>query len=278
MRLVAMSLYSRTEKVVSSFEPFKNGVGKVFDNLIDSESHQNGIRLSHNAESNKHLVVVVASSKGLCGSFHETLSRFLQERSKNLKNVEFLTIGTKAQDIVSRLAGAPEKPEMLGTLTGNTVFELGQTIMERIYENNYKSATLFCNTFLSFFSYRPIEIQLYPLIENPEKNPKEQSIRSFIKRSSKPQKESTRTTSFEETFVLEQSREQIFYTIAQRYGEAMIESYLLKSLLAEYSARFVSMDGATKNAENALESLNTLQHKLRQAGITKEVSELSRSI
>ena len=48
-------------------------------------------------------------------------------------------------------------------------------------------------------------------------------------------------------------------------------------MMAEQSARFISMDSSTQNAENLLKSMQLLYNKLRQAKITKELAELSSS-
>ena len=50
---------------------------------------------------------------------------------------------------------------------------------------------------------------------------------------------------------------------------------LFQSLLAEHAARFISMDSSTRNAKDMLESLQLNYNKLRQAKITRELTELS---
>jgi F-type H+-transporting ATPase subunit gamma len=49
---------------------------------------------------------------------------------------------------------------------------------------------------------------------------------------------------------------------------------LFQSLLAEHAARFISMDTATRNANSLLETTRLEYNKLRQAKITKELTEL----
>ena len=46
-------------------------------------------------------------------------------------------------------------------------------------------------------------------------------------------------------------------------------------MIAEYSARFRSMDSATRNANTLLETAERQYRKVRQAKITRELVELS---
>jgi F-type H+-transporting ATPase subunit gamma len=75
-------------------------------------------------------------------------------------------------------------------------------------------------------------------------------------------------------YLWEQEPQHILDTLVQQYIETQLQSLLFQSLLAEHAARFISMDSSTRNAENLLE-VNKLQYnKLRQAKITKELTEL----
>ena len=49
---------------------------------------------------------------------------------------------------------------------------------------------------------------------------------------------------------------------------------LTNSMLSEQSARFLSMDSATRSAEDLLKSMKLAFNKLRQAKITRELIEL----
>jgi len=56
---------------------------------------------------------------------------------------------------------------------------------------------------------------------------------------------------------------------------AMLTQLLYESLLAEQSARFLSMDGATRNAEHLLTQTRLAYNKSRQAAITRELIEIT---
>lgn len=77
---------------------------------------------------------------------------------------------------------------------------------------------------------------------------------------------------------MEQPAEQLARDLAQLYVEAQLHQALFQSLLAEQAARFISMDNATRNAEGLLDLSKLQYNKLRQAKITREITELVSSL
>jgi F-type H+-transporting ATPase subunit gamma len=49
---------------------------------------------------------------------------------------------------------------------------------------------------------------------------------------------------------------------------------LLQSLTAEHAARFIAMDSSTTNAASLLDTMKLQYNKLRQAKITRELTDL----
>jgi phosphate transport system substrate-binding protein len=59
-----------------------------------------------------------------------------------------------------------------------------------------------------------------------------------------------------------------------RYIEALVYQALAENMASEQSARMVAMKSATDNAGNVIAELKLVYNKTRQAGITKELSEI----
>jgi len=81
-----------------------------------------------------------------------------------------------------------------------------------------------------------------------------------------------------EGYYWEQEPAEVLNSLVITYLEARIEQLLFQSLLAEHAARFVSMDSSTRNAKNLLDATKLQYNKLRQAKITKELTELTGSL
>jgi F-type H+-transporting ATPase subunit gamma len=59
-----------------------------------------------------------------------------------------------------------------------------------------------------------------------------------------------------------------------RYVEAIIYQAVAENMSSEQSARMVAMKAASDNAKKLIEELQLVYNKTRQAGITKELSEI----
>ena len=59
-----------------------------------------------------------------------------------------------------------------------------------------------------------------------------------------------------------------------RYVEALIYQSVAENQASEQSARMVAMKSASDNAKKLIEELQLVYNKTRQAGITKEISEI----
>jgi F-type H+-transporting ATPase subunit gamma len=59
-----------------------------------------------------------------------------------------------------------------------------------------------------------------------------------------------------------------------RYVEALIYQSVTENMASEQSARMVAMKAASDNAKKIIEELQLVYNKTRQAGITKEISEI----
>jgi F-type H+-transporting ATPase subunit gamma len=62
--------------------------------------------------------------------------------------------------------------------------------------------------------------------------------------------------------------------VLTRYIEALIFQAVAENMASEQSARMVAMKSASDNARNLIDELTLIYNKNRQAGITKELSEI----
>ena len=76
-------------------------------------------------------------------------------------------------------------------------------------------------------------------------------------------------------YIWEQNPEELLTMITQQCVQATVHTLLFHSLLSEQAARFLSMDSSTRSAEGLLEQNKLQYNKLRQAKITKELTELT---
>ena len=72
----------------------------------------------------------------------------------------------------------------------------------------------------------------------------------------------------------EEKREAVLDELLKRYVEALIYSSVAENMASEQSARMVAMKAASDNAKKLIGELQLVYNKTRQAGITKEITEI----
>ena len=78
-----------------------------------------------------------------------------------------------------------------------------------------------------------------------------------------------------DTYILEPDEPTIIETILPRLLDTSLYEALLESAASEHSARMVAMKNATEAAGDMINALTLEYNKARQAGITKEIAEIS---
>ncbi len=215
---------------------------------------------SSTKKTEKNLIILIGSQKGLCGSFNSSLFRHLSDHIKNKdsSNIDFITIGTKAESYI-------KKKENLNlflsykNFNARTIIPLIDTISKKILDNykNYSSITFVSTIAETFFTQKPSTTVFVPL-QNEEN------------------KEVQDNTGAQD-YSWHQDPHEFLDDLAKNYIATKIYYILFQSFLAEQASRFISMDSATRNAKKLLKEMKLEYNKLRQEKITKELTELSSS-
>src|SRR6267143_514254 len=75
-------------------------------------------------------------------------------------------------------------------------------------------------------------------------------------------------------YIYEPEARAVLDQVMTRYIEALIYQAVSENMASEQSARMVAMKAASDNADTLIEELTLIYNKNRQAGITKELSEI----
>ncbi len=266
MRLISMSLYGKLEKQGHPLAHYRKVLTQLFNEVTDANVGWDNPILFPKEEGDKRpLIIIVASTKGLCGSFNSNLFRHIK-REMHLEKEQtptFVTIGSKARNIV-RDEGLGTAAEQFNNFNSSNFLHIADEITKIITEAKepFSSVIFYSNFFLSFFLQKPDATQLIPF--NPEvATPQDQEAQS--------------SKDIVSELIWEQDPHVVLDYLSLRYLRGSICHLLFQSLLAEQASRFVAMDNATGNADKFLERLTIKYNKARQSMITKELSELTAS-
>ncbi len=272
MRLISMSSHTQLKGRQEALKMYKSAVHELFKRVktvgvVSAKETATGAM----QENSRPLILLVGSQKGLCGTFNSALFAFFEKNMAQEKTKKpflcakahcFIPIGKKAVDYFATHPQSGTIATTHDTLTISTHLKLARQLTDMIMANQepYTSVTVFSNALRGFFLQKPMKTVLLPVQEE------------FAQKTKKGAAET-----LQEEYIWEQSPQEIVAVLSQHYFEVSLQYLLYQSLLAEHAARFLSMDSATRNAENLLDKTKINYNKLRQAKITKELAELAGS-
>lgn len=258
IRQVSMSLYSKLEHNSPAIRNYTQNLKNLFTELISyDQTWQNPLLFPKSSTPNP-LIVIVATSKGLCGGLNSNLFKFVEKdfASQKLKNPKFITVGNKAPAYM-RDREWGEIIVNYNDFSSNNYISIANDLITKFTDAPipFTSITIYHNESRSFFIQRPTKFQLVPLQVNQANS--ETAHRKIHKE-----------------FIWEQNINATLDYLSIRYIKGQLLFILFQALISEYSARFVAMDSSTTNADKFIDRVTLQYNKLRQGEITREVSEL----
>ncbi|KKP35820.1 MAG: ATP synthase gamma chain [candidate division TM6 bacterium GW2011_GWF2_32_72] len=256
MRLISMSSHAKLRNKRTFIEKYKEELTLLLSKIkTETPDWQNKILFPNNA-TDRNLAIFVGSQKGLCGNFNLSAFAFFAKEIHNnpTKNLEIISIGKNAFNLIQHEHGKLIKS--YNQFTANNLENIANEIANLIWnqEISYNSVTVYSNTPITFFAQKPISNKLIPFDS---------------------QEWGVEKTQQQEDYIWMETKEDLLNDLGFKCLKINLQLLFFKSLLAEQAARFISMDGATRNANKLLDTMQLQYNKLRQTKITKELAELT---
>ena len=267
MQLVAAAKMKKAQDQATNGRSYAETLNKILVALRDATeegSHPYFVE----GKGSKTLILVIASDKGLCGALNTNL--FKKLLAANVAGeVDFITVGRKATQALSRLrknivADFPVKDPAKFT----DLRAAGNYLQEQFRSGDYSKVFVAFNNFVNTVTIVPTVEQLLP-VDKVTLGGK----RSFEGMGKALEVSETDTNVPEYTF--EPSAAAVFESILPQYVNNTIFQMLLEARASEHSSRMVAMKNATDNAKQMLKDLSLEYNKIRQAGITNELLEIT---
>ncbi len=235
------------------------------------------------------LLVLISSNRGLCGGFNANIYKKTIEQIKNVEkiaiqrsfgerinptvgkkiNLGAITIGKKGERIMRKLGvniiasfhNFSDTPSLVETAP------IAKIIKEEFVKGNFQKVAVIYTDYISAITQKPTIRQVLPISPlDLEKMLKALGDRSF-------EKEIAEEKPIE--FIFEPNPEFILEQMLPRLIEIQIYQALLESSASEHSARMMAMRNASEAAEEMIDDLVFTLNQARQAGITREIAEIS---
>ncbi|MEX0913168.1 MAG: ATP synthase F1 subunit gamma [Candidatus Paceibacterota bacterium] len=222
-------------------------------------------------ESNKKLLVIVTSDKGLAGAVNSAVLKKTDEILATSKDLSVVAIGRKAVEYKNRLGldSFGEYVNVSDSVSVDDIEEITNTIIKKFEDGSHGTVEVVYQNFISTFEQMPTVRKVLPL--NPaELNLMYQEIR--VKNAKVAELAGQEKIV---DYTVEPSAEEVWQTLIPQLIKIMIYHALIESKASEHSARMVAMKNATDKSKELVKSLTIKYNKARQAAITAEVSEIT---
>ena len=260
MQMVAGAKLRRMQDELLSFRPYADSLEKMtrrFLSMHPGVEHPllSTVRPEH-VEGRTETVppaglLVITSDTGLCGTYNERVMGEMERFHREFPLLVAVTIGKKGTRVLARkgIRRAKEIVHWGGRYQPEQAMPLLAWLEERYLDGEVSSWSVAYTQFISALAWRPTVELLLP-VERPQ------------------------AQAFPEKVIVEPDLPRFLDELLKQYGRARFARILLEAFTSEHSARMVAMKNATDNAEEILRQLTQQRNKLRQAAITKEISEI----
>ncbi|MSQ63559.1 MAG: F0F1 ATP synthase subunit gamma [Betaproteobacteria bacterium] len=202
-------------------------------------------------------LIVITTDKGLCGALNTNLLRMALNQYKTWQaegeEVDVCCIGNKGFGFMQRLGAnivshaiqigdRPQMDKLIGTI---------KVMLDSYTNDRFDRLVIGYTRFLNTMKQEPVLEQLLPL--TGERLGAPETVWDYL---------------------YEPEAKAVLDQVMTRYIEAIIFQAVAENMASEQSARMVAMKSASDNARDLIDELTLIYNKNRQAGITKELSEI----
>jgi F-type H+-transporting ATPase subunit gamma len=268
MKFVAAARLRRAQESALAARPYALELARMLRSIMSRIEEPEHPLLAKRPEQNI-LVIVLSGERGLAGAFNSNILRkagdFIKKQSG--KKIVAIPVGKKGRDSLKK-AGfqfAAEYVNVLAKVEFSVARDIAALVTELYTKKEIDAVYIVFSEFKSVMTANLVVDKLLPVEEIRE----EDTATGSEDRGGEKKKDETPID-----YIYEQPEEQLLGKLLPRYIETQVLRSMLESSAAEYAARMVAMDSATKNAGDVIEALTLHMNKVRQAAITKEIIEI----
>ena len=200
------------------------------------------------------LIVAISSNRGLAGAFNSNIikeAKRLAEVTYANKEVSFITIGKKANDIIRKShTVTTNNNQIFDELTFDNVSAIAEDLMERFASGEVDKIQIIYNKFKNTATQIVTTEQFLPILPIETENASNAD------------------------YIFEPSKGEIVEGLIPKALKTQLFKGIRDSVASEHGARMTAMHKATDNATELRDALKLQYNKARQAAITNEILEI----
>ncbi len=275
MEMVSISKMRRSVDRVLASRAYSHYALELLMNLSKDINVTNELMVR--GKTNKELLIIIGSNKGMCGGYHtnlfKALTLYMKKEESRGKEIKAITIGKYAEKFCKKL----ELPTFAGFnnfsefSTINETKDLSDLIRKEYVEGDYSSVKILYTEFLKSTSYKPVLREIFPISVSTIKNILEEGSAEAL--SGEETQGEIIAGDFSD-YKFEPDLNEILESILPGLVDVVIYQTLAEAFASEHSARMFAMKNAGDSATTILDALMLSYNHARQDGITRELSEI----
>jgi F-type H+-transporting ATPase subunit gamma len=257
MEMVAASKMRKAQERMRMARPYGEKIRNVAAHISHANPEYRHPFLVHRDSIKRVGLIVITTDKGLCGALNTNLLRLVLNQYKAWQaegeEIDVCTIGNKGFGFMQRLGAnivshavqlgdRPQMEKLIGTI---------KIMLDGYTRDRFDRLMIGYTRFINTMKQEPVLEQLLPLAGERLGSP--ETVWDYL---------------------YEPEAKAVLDQVMTRYIEAIIFQAVAENMASEQSARMVAMKAASDNAANLIDELTLVYNKNRQAGITKELSEI----
>lgn len=251
--MVATSRLRHAKEAAIANRPYAEKVMEVVKQIAANADADFSHPLLESHKEGKKLILLVTADKGLAGAYSSNACKAAEALIESKDDTEFVIVGRKGTahfknrgyEIADSYVGVSERP------TFEQARNIAMRIVEHFKSGKYREVQMVYTKFISAISCEPQHVQLLPF-----------------------QTETEKKSGVHAEYIYEPDAATVLGHLLPQYLYTTVYTALLQSAASELSSRMNAMSNATDNAEELMSKLDLYYNKVRQAGITNEITEI----
>ena len=257
MQMVAASKMRKAQERMRAARPYAEKIRNVAAHISHANPEYRHPFLMERDTVKRIGIIVITTDKGLCGGLNTNVLRLVLNKYKEWQSqgeeVDACCIGAKGlsflqrigANVISNVTGIGDRPN-LERLVGAV-----KLMLDAYSEDRFDRLLMFSTRFVNTMKQEPSVEQVLPLTGERLGVPEGAW-----------------------DYIYEPEARAVLDQVLTRYIEALIFQSVAENMASEQSARMVAMKAASDNAAALIDELTLIYNKNRQAGITREISEI----
>ncbi len=265
MKMVSAAKLRKAQQAIVQMRPYTVKLNEILGHVIASLGGDAEFKLAKTREVKQALVIVITSSRGLCGAFNTNIikaavSLIKESHTEHRKEgkLSILCIGKKGFDYFRKhysdcqIIG--DHVHLIEGFKAEPTDKLVESLIESFETAHYDRVQVVYGRFKNAATQFPTAEDYLPVpkINLPHTGKKKMKA----------------------DYLFEPDKQTVLESLIPALLKIQMKRYIMDTSASEHGARMTAMDKASENAEELLKELRINYNKARQETITKELLEI----